>query len=173
MTRGRTFLVSLLALAPLVPVGCVERKFVVVSNPSGATVLVNNQPLNTYTPADGSFLYHGNYHITVIADQYERLDVNQPVPAKWYDYPPLDFIAENLIPWTIHDNRVFGPYCLKPLQIATPEEAIRRGEYYRQRSQGVGGIGSPPGALAPPPPPPPTSATTVLPPVTPSPGGTP
>jgi hypothetical protein len=176
MNFGRALLLPLLALALLFSTGCVERKFLVVSNPSGAAVLINNVPLNTYTPADGSFLYTGDYNITIIADNYERLDVRQPVPAKWYEYPGLDFIFENLVPWTIHDDRVFGPYNLKPLLIPTAEDVAQRAELLRVRAQGLGTGGGPqaplppPGAIAPPPPAP--IAPVPLPPV-PPPGAAP
>jgi len=125
-------------LLPMLLTGCVERKFIVQSDPPGAVVLVNNVPLNTYTPADGSWVYPGCYNFSLIKDNFERLEVRQPFPAKWYDYPPLDFVAENLIPWTIEDKRCFGPYPLKPLLMPTAEEVVGRGEAMRQRAQGLG-----------------------------------
>jgi hypothetical protein len=139
-----------LALVPVLFTGCVERKFLIQSDPPGAVVLVNNVPLNTYTPADSSYLYPGCYNFSFIKDGYERLEVRQPVPARWYDYPPLDFIAENLIPWTIHDKRCIGPFALKPLLIPTADEVVNRGEMLRQRAQGLGaGQVPPPTPLAP------------------------
>jgi hypothetical protein len=170
MRLRRALLLPVLGLSLLT--GCVERKFLVVSDPSGATVFVNHVPLNTYTPADGSFLFSGNYDVTVVKDNFETLTVRQPVPARWFDYPPLDFVAENLIPWTIHDNRVWGPYKLQPLQNVSPEEVGSRAEVLRRQGQS---LGCPPGAPAPPagptilpPPPPPATPPGAAPP----PGGT-
>src|SRR5947209_12782835 len=69
MRLRHALLMPVLALSFLT--GCVERRFLVVSDPSGASVLVNHVPLNTYTPADGSYLYTGYYNVTVIKDAYE------------------------------------------------------------------------------------------------------
>src|SRR5271165_4227668 len=119
MNRGSLAFVLLPALAALaLPLcGCVERKFIVLSEPEGAYVLVNNHPLGASTPADGYYLYHGAYDFTLIKDGFEPLHVRQPLPAKWYEYPPFDFIAENIVPWTIKDERRVGPYPMQPLQM--------------------------------------------------------
>lgn len=172
MRLRQAFLVPIVALSGLT--GCVERKFLVVSEPSGATVLVNHVPLNTYTPADGSFEYTGDYNVTVVADGYETLDVRQPVPARWFDYPPLDFVAENLIPWTIHDTRVWGPYKLKPLPTVSADDVAGRAEAVRHAAQALG----PPGSVVAPVPAPagapvPPASPPVLPPASPLPPTTP
>ena len=54
--------VGLLSLAALA--GCVERRFVIESDPPGALVLMNGQQLGA-TPVDGHFVYYGRYHFTL------------------------------------------------------------------------------------------------------------
>src|SRR5438270_8298429 len=95
--------------------GCVERRYVVSSDPPGALVLRNGQPLGA-TPADDHFTYYGNYHFTLIRDGYETLEVDECVRAPWYEWPPLDFVSENLVPWWIYDVRHFH-YAMQPLQV--------------------------------------------------------
>jgi hypothetical protein len=80
--------------------GCVERRFVVTSEPPGAKVLGNGQDLGP-TPADDAFVYYGNYHFTLIKEGYETLQVDQSVNPPWYQYPAIDFFSENIIPWKI------------------------------------------------------------------------
>src|SRR6478672_8516057 len=69
MPRRAVFVAALALLA-----GCVERRFVIESDPPGALVLLNGQPLGT-TPVDGYFTYYGNYRFTIIKDGFETLHV--------------------------------------------------------------------------------------------------
>ena len=43
----------------------------------------------------------------IFADGYETLQVEQKIPAPWYEWVGMDFVTENLVPWTIRDRRVF------------------------------------------------------------------
>src|SRR5262245_16980338 len=101
---GRWFLAVALAL---VATGCVERRMVIMTEPAGAIFYdEKNQPIGA-TPVDKPFTYYGKYGFRFVKDGYETLDVLQCVKAPWYEWPGLDFISENLIPWTIRDVRVF------------------------------------------------------------------
>src|SRR5581483_10051303 len=68
MTRRAVLLVA--AVLAGGPSGCVERRYVIESDPPGALVLVNGQPLGT-TPVDGYFTYYGSYTFTLIKDGYQ------------------------------------------------------------------------------------------------------
>src|SRR5262245_23206033 len=87
--------------------GCVERRFVINSDPPGALVLHNNQPIGS-SPGDDHFVFYGYHDFTIIKDGYETLHVHQRVPAPWWEYPPLDFVVENLIPWHFQDVRRYN-----------------------------------------------------------------
>jgi hypothetical protein len=113
--------------------GCVERRFVVYSDPPGAVVLRNGRPLGA-TPADEDFVYYGKYHFMLIHEGYETLNVDQNIPAPWYEYPPLDFIAENLVPWKIIDRREFH-YQLPPRQIPNTTDLLNQAGGLRQRGK--------------------------------------
>src|SRR5437660_464634 len=52
--------------------GCVDRRYVVTSDPPGALVLRNGQPIGA-TPADGHFVYSGHYPFTLLRDGYQTL----------------------------------------------------------------------------------------------------
>jgi hypothetical protein len=58
----------------------------------------------------------------------------------------MDFISENLIPWTIHDVRRFT-YVLQPTQVRTPEQVLREAQLLRTYGAAIGE----PGAVANPP----------------------
>lgn len=106
--------------------GCVERRFVVTTDPPGVKVLRNGQDLGT-APADDHFVYYGNYHFTLIKDGYEIQQIDQPIDAPWYEYPVLDFISENLIPWKIRDVRRFH-YVMQPVNTPNVKDVLDRAE---------------------------------------------
>ena len=116
--------------------GCVERRFVVNSEPPGALVLMNNKPIG-YAPGDNHFVYYGNYHFTLIKPCYATLQVDQKVPPPWYEIPPLDLISEILWPWHIEDVRTFS-YQLQPVASTSPDDVLNRGQSLRSRGQAIG-----------------------------------
>src|SRR5437879_5241266 len=89
-----------IAIGALATTGCVDRRYVVYTDPPGAIVLRNNQPLGA-SPADDHFTYYGTYHFTIIKEGYETLQVDQHIPPPWYEYFPLEFVSEYLVPWPI------------------------------------------------------------------------
>jgi hypothetical protein len=155
--RRDTWFVAIAACAGLVT-GCVERRYVINSEPLGAVVLRNGQSIGA-TPADDHFVYYGNYHFTLIRDGYETLQVEQKIPAPWYEYPVLDFISENLVPWTIRDVRRFS-YDLKPLAQPNIDQLLNRGGGLRSRGQSLVPPAPPPAPVPPPSSPPPLDPAT-------------
>src|SRR5881392_3010075 len=111
--------------------GCVDRRFVVTSDPPGALVLRNNQPIGA-APADDHFVYYGKYHFTLIKDGYQTLQVDQEIPVPWYEYIGLDFLAENLWPWNIEDVHRFH-YQLEPLPAVRSDQLLEDSEKLRDR----------------------------------------
>src|SRR5579864_2757476 len=94
------------ALGAAALAGCVERRYVVYTDPAGAVVFRNGQILGQ-APADDYFVYYGKYDFTLVKEGYETQQVQQEIKAPWYEFPGLDFISENLVPWRIIDRRVF------------------------------------------------------------------
>ena len=125
--------------------GCVDRRFVVTTDPPGALVLRNNAPIG-FAPADDHFTYYGNYHFTLIKDGYETQQVDQNIPAPWYEYPPFDFFAETLLPWHIVDVRRFY-YQMQPRQVPKEDEIRAHAQELRDRGRLV----TPPPEDSPPP----------------------
>ena len=71
---------------------------------------------------DREFTYYGTYRFTLVRDGFQTMTVEEHVKAPWYEIIGLDFISENLIPWTIPDVRRFH-YDLLPMKMM-PEETI-------------------------------------------------
>jgi hypothetical protein len=120
-------------LAIVALAGCVERRFVIESDPPGALVLMNGQPIGA-TPVDGHFLYYGKYQFTLIKDGYETLQVDECFQTPWYEFFPIDFVSENIYPGKIEDVRRPQVYRLSPkLQ---PRTDALLGQADQMRSQG-------------------------------------
>ncbi len=142
----------------LLQTGCVRRRLMVRSNPPGAMVYIDNQPIGT-TPCATDFTYYGTREIRLVKAGYETLTVNQPLPAPWYQIPPLDFVSENVVPRKIQDYRT-ASFNMVPQVIVPTEQLIARGQQLRQGTQqgaimpastGVTSIPVlPPGAVLPP-----------------------
>lgn len=128
--------VSLVVLLLLGMTGCVERRFLVTTDPPGTIVQVNGKTIGA-APIDVPFTYYGNYRLTLIRDGYQTMVVDQPINTPWYEYYPLDFVSENLIPWTVRDIRRFQ-YKMEPLQVVPPEALLQRSQEFRIKGQGVG-----------------------------------
>lgn len=124
---GAAFVVAVLCM------GCVEQRYVITSDPPGAMVLRNGVPIGA-TPVDDHFVYYGNYHFTLIKDGYETLQVDQNIPAPFYEYPLLDFVSEALVPIHLHDVHEFC-YQLHEAQPTSKEDLINRGQNLRERGQ--------------------------------------
>ncbi len=131
----RGYLLATAAAAAL-GAGCVERKYVITTDPPGAVVLENSRPLGTATPADGSFVYDGTYRFTLLKEGFQTLHVDQEIPTPWYQVFPLDFVSENLVPWTIQDVRRFH-YQLQPLQTPNSQDVGERARQLRERGRAV------------------------------------
>lgn len=127
----RNLLRILLIIALFAPAtGCVRRRLNVRTNPPGALVYVDNQQIGT-TPCSVDFTYYGTREIRLIKPGYETLTVNQPIPTPWYEYPPLDFISENLVATKIRDNRTVT-YNLAPQIVVPPQQLVDRANQLRQ-----------------------------------------
>lgn len=130
----RTCTAAFLTLALLA--GCVERRYVIESDPPGALVLANGQPIGA-TPVDGHFVYYGRYQFTLIKDGYETLQVEECFRPPWYQFPPLDFVSENLYPGKIEDVRRPRPYKLLPKSQPRTDALLGQAEQLRQKGRSL------------------------------------
>lgn len=128
--------------------GCVTRRMTIRSNPPGALVYVDDYEVGT-TPCSHNFIYYGTREIRLVKDGYETMTVMQPMPAPWYEWPPLDFVSENLVPRKIHDDRTLT-YNMQPQTVVPTEILLSRAEELRREAQPPVGVQPAPGsALAP------------------------
>ena len=87
--------------------GCVRRRMTVRSNPPGAVVFVDERRIGV-TPVSTSFTYYGTRNVQLVKDGYETVTEKHRVQPPWYQYPIIDFFAENCWPFEIRDERDVG-----------------------------------------------------------------
>ena len=118
-------------------IGCVERRFVVTSEPFGAVVYNEREAPIGATPADQEFTWYGTYQFKLVKDGYQTKVVQENIKAPWYEWPIFDFVSENLVPWNIRDIRRLH-YKLDPLEPMSPDKVRSDGDALRQRGATVG-----------------------------------
>ncbi len=123
---------ALLAILMMSP-GCVRRRFTVRTNPPGAVLYVDNQEIGV-TPVGTDYTYYGTREIRLEKDGYEPVVQLHTFRTPWYQYPGLDFVSENLVPWEIRDQRELD-FEMVPLRMIPPEELRSRAEQLRANAQ--------------------------------------
>jgi hypothetical protein len=142
--RARLFAPQLIAaLVCLAATGCVERRLTIRTNPPGALLYVDDYEIGT-TPVSTSVTYYGTRKIRLVKDGYETLTTMQWIPPPWYEYFPMDFVAENFVPGQICDQRTLD-FQLKPQTIVPTDQLLARAEALRRGIQTVPGSRPPPG----------------------------
>ncbi|MFM8573128.1 MAG: PEGA domain-containing protein [Pirellula sp.] len=123
--------------------GCVRKRMTFRTNPSGAMVYVDKQPVGL-TPVSTGFTYYGTRNIEIVKDGYRTEKFLRKVHAPWYQIPPLDFVSDTLWPFESRDERIIDVQMTPEFDV--PEDAlIASGEQLRlQAGQGI--------AVTPPPP---------------------
>lgn len=113
--------------------GCVDRKFVIESNVPNAQVFIDNKHVGA-APAYAPFEYYGYHTITLVHPEYETVVNRVKVPAPWYAYPPIDFVAEALWPFPIRDTRRYT-FEMQRATPARPDDILAAAEALRVKGQ--------------------------------------
>jgi hypothetical protein len=124
-------------LAVLALGGCVERFISVRSDPPGAIVTLDDQKIGP-TPVDIPYTWYGMRLLVVDLQGYTQVRETIALNPPWWQFPPIDFITDILVPATITDRREFS-YSLDKVT-AQPdkglEEVKRRAAELRERAAG-------------------------------------
>lgn len=133
-----TWLVLALCLLSL---GCVQRRLTIRTNPPGALVYIDDYEIGT-TPVSTSFTYYGTRKIRLVKDGYQTVTINHRISAPWYQYFPLDFVSENLVPVDIRDERALD-FQLVPQRMVPTELLLERAENLRMNNHPYGIVPAP------------------------------
>ncbi len=129
----RTAWLALALLVAGLQAGCVTRRVMITSEPPGAMVYRNGQPIGP-TPVEEPFLYYGRYHYRFVADGYQPLDLYPEFATQWYEYPGVDFFAENVFPFAVRDVQQVHARMI-PLEPVRHDDVKSAADNLRNRGQ--------------------------------------
>ena len=112
--------------------GCVRRTVSINTDPQGARVILNDEAIGT-SPVAVDFTWYGDYDVIIRKEGYQTLHTNHKIDAPWYQIPPIDLLAEALVPWTIHDQHEIS-FTLEPAQKIDRDELIERAKTIRDQA---------------------------------------
>ncbi|MCA9292587.1 MAG: PEGA domain-containing protein [Phycisphaerales bacterium] len=110
MTRRPAIAIAFVCMTCALP-GCVERRIVITSEPTGATVFLNDTEVGR-TPVEVDFTYFGVYDVRVRKDGFEPLATTAEAKAPFYEWPGVDLVAM-LVPVT-KKTRIDWHFDLQP-----------------------------------------------------------
>ncbi len=85
--------------------GCVQRRFIVRSQPEGALVTIDRQQIGL-TPLSVPYTYSGTREFQLEKDGYKTIKVQQKFDSTWYETFPVSFVTENFWPRELRDERL-------------------------------------------------------------------
>ncbi len=122
--------------------GCVQRRLIVKTQPEGAAVSIDRQPVG-YSPVSVPFTYYGTRDVQIEKDGYKPIRVQERLDPKWYNRFPISFFTENFSPREIRDQRIID-FQLQPKTMTSENELLDRANDLRTNVQ-RGTIASPVG----------------------------
>ena len=129
--RGRT---GLLLLVIALGMGCVERKLILRSDPDGARVYIDGNPKGK-TPVEVPFDFYGTREILLRKRGFQTVRREVDLEAPFYAWFPLDFICENLIPYTFRDYKEYS-FVLEAKAPPDEQAVLRRAAEIREEQGG-------------------------------------
>jgi hypothetical protein len=101
----KIFFVGLSLFIVFTLIGCVKRVVTIDSDPSGAKVYFynENQDRGT-TPCSFDFNFYGTFPIKLVKEGYEDLNTTIYLKAPPYQYFPIDFFSEVILPAHLIDK---------------------------------------------------------------------
>jgi hypothetical protein len=133
MGRAARIVSALLVVSGLA--GCVERRMLIVSDPPGATAIVNGQNIGP-TPASMPFTFYGKYDVTLVRDGYQTKTYFAQLHRPWFEFFPIDFFAENLWPYHLQDDRTLQ-FTMEPMTQLRSEDVISDANTLRERAKTI------------------------------------
>jgi len=124
-------LISLFLIYLITPLGCVERKLTIKTEPSQALVVLNDEEIGI-SPVTVSFNWYGDYQVEISKAGHETLITHRELKAPLHDKVPFDFFAQILNPKRIVDEYEWS-FELKPVQHTAREDLIQAAEQFKSQ----------------------------------------
>jgi hypothetical protein len=113
--------------------GCVQRRFLIRSEPEGAFVSIDRQGIG-YTPVSVPFNYYGTREFQLEKDGYQTIRVQERIRPPWYEKFPISFVTENFWPRELRDERLLD-FTLEPKLMVDQRLLFERANDLRENVQ--------------------------------------
>lgn len=123
----------LLTIVPAIFCGCVQRRLQIRSQPEGALVSVDRQPVGA-TPVSVPYTYSGTREIQLEKDGFKTVRVDQNIRPAWFDLFPVSLVTNNFAFREFRDDRVFD-FALEPKEAVSESVLYERANDMRQNIQ--------------------------------------
>lgn len=110
--------------------GCVQRELTITTEPPGAIVYLNDVEVGR-TPVTRPFVFYGTYDVVVRKEGYETLKTQHLVLAPWWQWVPIDLVAE-VLPLTDRQSMAFTLKA-QTAEPANPAEMLQRAAELRAK----------------------------------------
>lgn len=112
--------------------GCVRRTLTIKTAPEGARVTLNDDEVGT-SPVTVPFTWYGDLDVIIHMEGYKTLHTHHKVVRPWYQYPPVDLIAEAFVPFTIRDEHE-AAFELEPAEPIARDKLLEQAHDLRERA---------------------------------------
>jgi hypothetical protein len=133
MRPALLLVVALVACSVFSGCNSMFRRMTIRSEPSGALVLIDGREVG-HTPYTADFTYYADHEVTLIKDGFETKTVLLSLQTPWYQVPPLDFVSDNFLPYTVTNRQAFC-VTLEPQVIVPAQELLDRAKSLRSEAQ--------------------------------------
>ena len=113
--------------------GCVRRTLKITTEPPNALVFLNDEEIGR-SEVSRDFTFYGDYSVIIRKKGFKTLKTHWDIKAPWYQWIPIDFFAEVLWPWHIHDTHETH-FVLEKQEWPTSEELVKRARDLQARAR--------------------------------------
>lgn len=113
--------------------GCVQRRLQIRSQPEGAFVSIDRQPVGS-TPLSVPYTYSGTREIQLEKDGFNTVRVEQNIRPAWWDRFPISLISNNFAFRELRDDRVFD-FTMEPKEPVNQMLLFDRANDFRSNVQ--------------------------------------
>ena len=117
----------------LVSTGCVQRRLQIRSQPEGALVSIDRQPVGL-SPVSVPYTYHGTREFQLEKDGFKTVRVQQNIQPPWFDRFPISFFSNHFAGREIRDERLFD-FQLEPKEPVNEAVLFDRANEFRSNIQ--------------------------------------
>jgi hypothetical protein len=112
----------------------VERLVALHTDPPGATAYLDGEKVGI-TPCEAPYTWYGTRDLVLELRGYHLVREQIRLAPPWWQIPPIDFITDALIPFTIRD-RLSISHVLEQAPVSREErdEVLRRAEELRRKA---------------------------------------